>query len=584
MQKGVLVFSLLLVFLSFGIFAQEDAGITPDGSSDVQAEIITEAQPETIPDEPSDEVSDAQLTTEAGITPDSALYFLDKFFDRFGDDLQIKEERIAEIKAMIEAGDFEAAETALEGYKESAEALEVEIDPDRAEDAKESAEAITNAVEDLEEQLDEEQKVEFVDDVIKQEESIVTAAEIASKIRDLCETLAEIDPLEYSRVCRTNNEDPEWHKRLDKDLTEEQRQEAEKFGEIMSECFETSGQQCRCEEIPFTEFAEMCSVAAPLATACEINDNEEACEELDNLEMPELPDHLQDVFDSLEGDISEAQFDLHMPRECREAGVDSPRECMKIMIQTNAPEECRNAILEADIQNEREAREICEKIMFEQNAPEECIEAGLTNPKECGKLMFQQNAPEECIEAGLTGETRGDEKKCREIMEQQGEGREGFRGPEGGFGGGNCQGIQNSEERLKCYDSAVGGAHEYRDNYQERFRETQEAQRQCAERCASQNQAWSFSNGNCECFEGNREDYSQYYQDRSNEEQFSEQQQPPQEFTEPAPSGEFSESAQQPTPETTTESSTTTNEIIGSTGGTTGAVIFSDTFSKYYFR
>ncbi|MEK6819872.1 MAG: hypothetical protein AABY03_01585 [Nanoarchaeota archaeon] len=71
-----------------------------------------------------------------------------------------------------------------------------------------------------------------------------------------------------------------------------------------------------------------------------------------------------------------------MPKECSEAGTTNPKECMRIMIQTHAPEECRDALIEANVQNEREAREICEKIMFEINAPEECIEAGLRDYKE----------------------------------------------------------------------------------------------------------------------------------------------------------------------------------------------------------
>ncbi|MEK6842281.1 MAG: hypothetical protein AABX84_00540, partial [Nanoarchaeota archaeon] len=280
----------------------------------------------------------------------------------------------------------------------------------------------------------------------------VTSSEIASKIKELCEQLSKLDPLEYSRVCGTGDDSPDWKKRLDKDLTEEQREEAEKFGEIMLECFKTSGQQCRCEEIPFKDFSEMCLIAAPLATACETEGDEEACEQLDDLEMPDLPEHLQDVFDELEGRVAGAQFELHIPRECEEAGATNPKECMRIMIQTHAPEECREALIEANAQNEREAREICERIMFELNAPEECIEAGLRDHKECGKLMFRLNAPQECVDAGLTGEHRSDSKKCQEIMDSLRGGGE----HRGSFGG-NCAGIQNSEERLRCYDDAAQG-------------------------------------------------------------------------------------------------------------------------------
>ena len=51
-----------------------------------------------------------ELEVSAGTTPDSAFYFVDEFFDNFGNSLEIREEKVAEIKAMIEAGNFGAAE------------------------------------------------------------------------------------------------------------------------------------------------------------------------------------------------------------------------------------------------------------------------------------------------------------------------------------------------------------------------------------------------------------------------------------------------------------------------------------------
>ncbi len=522
---------LFLIFLTGFVYAQnETASITDENGT------IAGTSGVTFIDE------DAQLGETEGITPDSALYFVDEFFDKFGDDSSIREEKIAEIKVMIQEGKIEEARIALENYREYAGNLEEDVGPEESEEARRSAAAIYNALLEIEDEIPEDAREEFFDDVIEREEAIVTAAEIANKIKELCETLSKLDPLEYSRVCRIENNAPEWQKNLDRELTDEQRQEAIKFGEIMSECFETSGQQCRCEEIPFTEFSEMCSVVAPLAIQCDIGGDEEACEKLDNLEMPELPSHLQDVFDRLEGGISEAQFDLHMPRECQEAGATNPEECRRIMIQTNAPEECREALLSAEVKNEREAREICEKIMFELNAPEECIEAGLTDSKECGKLMFELNAPEECIEAGLTGENRGDEKKCRAIMEESRDGREqGFRGPEGGFGGANCRGITDSEERLRCYDSASQGA---REHYEERREE-------------------------------------QF------EERFREGVRPPEEFREQPSGGEFSQPPSEeyvPPPESGLPSGGESTTSSGGEATTTGAVIFNDRYSNYYFR
>lgn len=183
-------------------------------------------------------------------------------------------------------------------------------------------------------------------------------------------------------------------------------------------------------------------------------------------------------------------------------------ECRKIMIETHAPEECKQALKDAAPKNEREARAICEEIMFKLNAPDECVKAGLKDHKECGKFMFQQNAPEECIDAGITGENRNDPRKCEELMRSLGESQFGDnRGPNRGPGPGfnpDCKRIENSEERLKCYDGALQGF-ENRENfqgqgdYEQRFRETKEREKQCAESCSADGGAWSFYKGECVC-------------------------------------------------------------------------------------
>src|SRR3990167_1990164 len=326
MRKEVLfllVFFTVSIFLAAGISAQNHTSeITEniEDSSNVDIEVPDTSIPGTDDDisETSDTETDisnfeegVELEVTSGITPDSGIYFVeDKILSKFRSDIENREKKIAEIK-------------------------------------------------EIRSEIPEEERGEFFDDVIEREGRIVTAVEIAGKIKELCESLAKIDPLEYSRVCKTSDNAPNWQKKLDKDLTAEQKTEAEKFGKIMQQCFETAGQQCACDEIPFTEFANTCSIAAPLATACEVEKNEAACEKLDNLEMPELPEHLQSVFDSLERGMMESQFDVHMPFECREAGATNPRECAKIMIQTNAPEECKQALLDANVQNERQGREIC---------------------------------------------------------------------------------------------------------------------------------------------------------------------------------------------------------------------------------
>ena len=429
---------------------------------------------------------DEELKVSAGSVPGDAFYFIDKFFDRFSDDLTNKEERIAEIKQLIEDGDIENAKIVLKEYIELADKVEREIDPESREDAKRSAAAIRNAMKDIKDQLPEGERGKFVSDIMSREHSIATAAEITGKIKDLCTQLSELDPLEYSRVCRSDDDAPEWRKKLDKDLTEEQRKEAKKFGKIMEQCFRSSGQDCACYDIPFPDFAEACSVAAPLATACDIDGDEDACNELDSLEMPELPEHLQDVMDDLEGDIGEAKYDMHVPRECIEAGADNQKDCRRIMIEVHSPEECKEALMAADIETEREGREICDKIMMEKHAPE-CVGEGITDPEECKEYMFSiDKRPQECQENGIH-----DIMDCERFLQEGG--NENRPGP-GGFGR-DCGGIEDSKERLDCYDNAVSGVGDYGDNIED----IKKRERECADKCDSEGGAWDFSGGRCEC-------------------------------------------------------------------------------------
>jgi hypothetical protein len=394
------------------------------------------------------EYPDAVLGEDAGIGPDNFLYFLDTFFDRFGDDLEVKEEKVAEIREMIQQGKFEDAREALRKYRKLADELEREIDPERRDEARRSAAAIKRALNVLASEMPDDLKEEFVYRVIEKEDAIITAAEIANRIKELCEVLSELDPLEYSRICKTGDDSPDWQKKLDKEWTEEQRDEAKKFGDIMSECFRTSGQQCNCESIPFTAFAEMCLIAAPLATACDVGGDEEACEKLDDLEMPELPPHLQEVFDKLEGDIKDDQYEMHMPHECVEAGVTSPEECRRIMITIHAPEECKEALLAADVESEEEGREICERVMMEIHAPE-CVEAGITDPDECQDYMFSiDRRPRECQEHQIH-----DIRDCERFLEQG-----GARTGPGSKIDFNCREIEDSMQRLECYDKAASQA------------------------------------------------------------------------------------------------------------------------------
>ena len=553
----------------------------------------------------NEEFSNQELDSvlEPGITPDSPFYFVDKWFD--GEDSRA--EKIAETRLMIQEGKTEEARKALEEYKIHARELENNPDPEKRETTRRDAAAIQKALRELD---DTEFNEEF-ESILETERNLVTAVEISSKIKELCILLAAKDPGEFHKTCKTENDSPKWQKDYFEDLTDEQKAEAERFINVISDCFENP-ENCKCEESTNIEsFVEQCKIISEAEEKCREGDDT-ACNTADEageriFETLSSAPHLQEALERIEekfNDFEDDRFDEHMPPECREAGATTPDECRKIMISTHAPEECREELEKAAPKNEREARAICEEIMFNLNAPEECIKARLKDHKECGKFMFNLNAPPECINAGITGENRNDPRKCEEIMNNlREEDRSGpNRGPGRGFNH-DCKNIENSEERLKCYDGALqsfeGGENfQQKDNFEDRFKETKERERQCAESC---NGAWSFYNGECSCRTENNE-YREFQNRREFEprEGFTPPQNgfppdftppegftPPPEFSPPQEQGSFEPPPESPSGsegESSSGSSDSEGGDSGEGGGITGGVIFDNDFLRYFFK
>ena len=350
----------------------------------------------------------------------------------------------------------------------------------------------------------------------------------------------------------------------------------------MEQCFETSGRDCKCEEIPFPDFADACSKAALLATKCDEGD-ENACDELDSLEMLELPPHLQDIMDELDGDVSESKYGLHMPPECQKAGAKTPKDCSKIMIETHAPPECKEALLKAGVESESEGRKICDKIMMEKYAPE-CAEKGITNQDKCQDYMYGiGNRPEECQENQIH-----DASDCKRFLEEGGRGKSMNLGK-------NCKSIENPEERLKCYDGIINGKdfEGEGENFEERFRDVKGKEMDCAAQCSARNERWDGLEGGCRCYAGNKEEFRDRRdffipEDRREfqppqefrEGEFQPPQefregefQPPEGFQEPPREGEFQQPPTQQIPSTESGSEGTTtpensppSESSGSSG------------------
>jgi len=116
---------------------------------------------------PEIQEKDILLSQDVGITPDSNFYFIeDKILTKFRDDITNREKKIAEVKEMVKEGKLEEGKIALERYNEFAERLEKEVSPDKQEEAKRSAKAIKRAVKELESEIPETERKEFIDMVI----------------------------------------------------------------------------------------------------------------------------------------------------------------------------------------------------------------------------------------------------------------------------------------------------------------------------------------------------------------------------------------------------------------------------------
>ncbi len=452
-QRGVHVFLTVLavtIFLSFSLTSVLAANETSkDAAVDVESKVSTDTSVNV----------DAQLSVGAGITPDSNFYWVEKnVLSKFRSDIVNLEKNVAQIKAMVERKDYESARIALVRYKEYAANIEKNIAPEDKAEVERAIAAINNALKEIESQIPAEQKKEFVEDVRDEGKRVADAARIADTINKLCGELATLDPKQYATTCRTTKDSPKWQQKEDKRWTEAQKKEAREFGSIMSQCMKTQGRECRCKDISVSAFADKCALIAPLATKCEEGD-EEACGIMEEAtaDMEDLlPPHLQDVLEDIEGGVREEQFDKFMPPECKKAGAKTPKECMRVMFEKNAPEECIAAAKEGkvDFTSERTMRESCEKLMFLANAPQECIEKGLKDHRTCGKYMCENNLAQECKDAGLTCERPESVfRKCDEIMRSQRENEGPNRGPGRGFAfGKNCNTVENKDEKLKCFE------------------------------------------------------------------------------------------------------------------------------------
>lgn len=449
---------------------------TPVAASSTDSDISpsTPENESNIIDEENDNNNNEENKTQEfnvnpGMTPDNPVYFVKDTYQRItvGNNpekaLDYREQKIAEAKAMVEKGKPEGAKKVLDRAMEYGNIVEREVNPNLQKDINERSKKVQNVIEDLKGQVDDKDIQYKFDENLEKEKKIETASELVAKINELCEALSQLDPLQYSDTCKPKTNSPKWMIEKDKELTNEQSEEAKIFIEKLSACFEAP-EKCDCKGMGVQKFEDFCLEKSKLGLECK-NGNEKACKEFENSADPTelLPDYLIPSFKQVETKYMKSEFDMHMPSECTEAKAKTPEECNKIMFKLDSPKEC----IDAGLTGKSSEDEIkCKKIIYEKNSPKECLDAGIdptdkNAPRKCAKIMFQLRVPQECLDAGLTGESRDDQKKCDEITKNTG--KSSSYAPKFNR---DCNTIKEALEKVKCYEEFYNNAQvQFKDDF-----------------------------------------------------------------------------------------------------------------------
>jgi len=138
-MRKILSILIVLILLTVVVSAQEEAP-----KEDLYEDEFTKIAEEDI----YEDIGDVELKGSAGLTPDSSFYFLESLIETVlvGDDpekaLEYKEEKILELKEMVDSGNQEAAEKALEGVEKYNEILKKEVSPDLDKKVRGSSKAV----------------------------------------------------------------------------------------------------------------------------------------------------------------------------------------------------------------------------------------------------------------------------------------------------------------------------------------------------------------------------------------------------------------------------------------------------------
>ena len=397
-------------------------------------------------------------TADAGMTPDSPFYFLDELFEQAGNDpekaLKYKEEKIAELEVMARQKKVEAAQKALENAQEYGGIVEKEVTPEMEVKVKQSVEITGQVLEEAGKDLPE-LRLEITEKK-EQEQRINIAAEISTKIKQLCETLSKLDPHQYAQTCKTDTNAPQWQQKYDRELTEEQKKHAASFAEKMTQCFETQGEKCDCEGMGVKTFEELCIAHRDLKQRCDAGDKD-ACTamiEKGSIDMMNyLPDYLHPVVQNSMKKFTQVQDEQYgefegraeyLPMFCKSAGITSARECAQYMGEKNGEFFSNNGF---------EFKE--EKFMDEclkYKSQDFCEEKAAMMKK--GEFSSDNNqfGPGPCRDKGITSM-----EECRKYMDENFQ-----KTPEGAYiigpparigeFGRDCHAVQDFTEKARCFE------------------------------------------------------------------------------------------------------------------------------------
>lgn len=392
---------------------------------------------------------DVEKFLDSGGINSGFLYTFDVALDKvFLDEHEFSEERAAEIVALAGGGNIEKAKEVIELYQNSANTLEKEVSPDQQREVEERADVIQVAISEIINDIPEEDKNDF-EEIVEKEKKIKIAAEIASKISELCSQLVKLaESKKASEVCNLGEkkeDDPEWLRGKKEGWNKQLEGDAQKFFDVLTKCMEITNDgvegnsnKCECNEMPSAQEG-LCFEIAEAEDACNDGKDESACDVGDDLVdefMNSLPKNLMVAVEKAMEKFGDEDFERHgAPPGCKDLSF---KDCMLKEAEKHlqyAPEPCRDPIRDAiksgDVRGEQDARRICEDIMFRENTPPGC--KGLST--------------DECAEQ-YGGSGRG--------------------GPGPGVVFQVCDNIKDPSARLACYDDNVDRVGFTRDYHEER--------------------------------------------------------------------------------------------------------------------